>query len=204
MSNDTTYPPNNGAILNIAQSKNVISSAAEAELGAFYIMARKAVYIRIILDEMGHTQLRTPIQTDNSTAKGIINNTVQPKRTKAMDMQFHWLRNRSLQAQLCFYWQLGKLNFADYYIKHHSPAHHRNERKELLTPQHVLENLAREKSIAAGKDIGAKHATHFAMNEIHIRQKLLKANSDAQSQGKIAHNYCKFSGNTVRVFARVC
>ena len=119
-------------------------------------------------------------------------------------MRFHWLRDRTLQEQLCFYWRSGKLNFADYYTKHYSPAHHRNEQKELLTLHHVFENLAREKSIAAGKDIGAKHATHFAMNVINIRQNLLKANTDAQSQGKIAHNYCKFSGNTVRVFARVC
>ena len=130
MSKDTTYPPNHDAILNIAQIiKNVMSSAAKAELGALYIMAREAVYIRIILDKMGHTQPRTPIQTDNSTAEGIINNTVQPKQTKAMDMLFHWLRNRTLQAQLRFYWRSGKLNFADYYTKHHSPAHHRNEQK---------------------------------------------------------------------------
>ena len=40
-------PPNNGAILNVAQIiKNVMSSAAEAELGALFICAREAVYIR--------------------------------------------------------------------------------------------------------------------------------------------------------------
>ena len=71
-----------------------MSSAAKTELGALYIMAHEAIYISIILNELGHKKLRTPIQTDNSTAKGIVNNTVQPKRTKAMDMQFHWLRNR--------------------------------------------------------------------------------------------------------------
>ena len=79
-----------------------MSSAAEAELGALYIMARKAIYIRIILDKLGHKQPRTPIQTDNSTAEGFNNNTVQPKQTKAMDMQFHWLRNREVQKQLPF------------------------------------------------------------------------------------------------------
>ena len=80
MSSDTVHPPNNDAILNIAQIiKNVMSSAAEAELGALYIMARDAVYIRIIIDKIVHTKPRTPIQTDNSTAKRIINNTVQLK-----------------------------------------------------------------------------------------------------------------------------
>ena len=45
-------------------------------------MAREAVYIRIILDEMGHKQPSTPIQTDNAMAEGVINSKVQPKRTK--------------------------------------------------------------------------------------------------------------------------
>eukprot|EP00804_Cyclotella_cryptica_P018395 CCRYP_020373-RC/>CCRYP_020373-RC protein AED:0.45 eAED:0.45 QI:0/-1/0/1/-1/0/1/0/42 len=42
---------------------------------------------------MGHKQPPTPVQTDNSTPDGIINSRVQPKRTKAMDMHFHWLRD---------------------------------------------------------------------------------------------------------------
>ena len=46
LSNDVTIPQNNGAVLNIAQIiKNVMSSAAEAELGALYIIAREAVYM---------------------------------------------------------------------------------------------------------------------------------------------------------------
>ena len=44
MSNNEPMPPNNGAILNIAQIiKAVMSSAAEAELRALYINAREAV-----------------------------------------------------------------------------------------------------------------------------------------------------------------
>jgi hypothetical protein len=71
-----------------------MSSAAEAELGALFINAKEAVYLRQILIEMGHPQPKTPIQTDNTTAEGVINNKIQPKRTKAMDMRFHWLRCR--------------------------------------------------------------------------------------------------------------
>ena len=83
-------PPNNGSILNIAQIiKAVMSSAAEAELGALYINAREAVHIRNILEEMGHPQPPTPIQVDNSTADGVVNNKVQPKSMKPMDMRFH-------------------------------------------------------------------------------------------------------------------
>ncbi len=39
-------PPNNGAILTVATIiKKVMSSAAEAELGALYINAKEAAYI---------------------------------------------------------------------------------------------------------------------------------------------------------------
>ena len=90
LSSDSTVPHNNGAVLNLAHIiKHVMTSATEAELGALYIMAREAVYIRIILDEMGHTQPPTPLQTDNSMAEAVVNGKVQPKRTKAMDMRFH-------------------------------------------------------------------------------------------------------------------
>jgi hypothetical protein len=68
-----------------------MSSVAEAELGALYLNAQEAVYIRQILTEMGHPQPKTPIQTETLTAEGVVNNRIQPKRTKAMDMRFHWL-----------------------------------------------------------------------------------------------------------------
>ena len=104
LSNDENFPPNNGAILtNATIIKAVMSSAAEAKLGALYINAKDAVYLRQILDEMGHPQPKTPIQTDNTTAEGVINNKIQPKRTKAMDMRFHWLRNRESQDQFRIY-----------------------------------------------------------------------------------------------------
>ncbi len=46
LSNDSADPPFNGAILNISQIiKAVMSSAAEAELGALFINAREAAYI---------------------------------------------------------------------------------------------------------------------------------------------------------------
>jgi hypothetical protein len=140
LSENVEHPPNNGAILNVAEIiKAVMSSASKSELGTLFINAQKAVVERTILQEMGHQQPPTPIQTDNSTAEAIINARVQPKRTEAMDMRFHWLRDRSVnQDQFRFYWRPGPLNFADYWTKHHPPAHHKNMRSEFLTPYHKL------------------------------------------------------------------
>ena len=93
-------PANNGAVLNISQIiKAFMSSAAEAELGALFINAKTAVPIRKTLKEMGHPQLLTPIQTDNKTAEGLINNKITSKETKSIDMKFHWLRCRNSQGQ---------------------------------------------------------------------------------------------------------
>ena len=46
LSNNDPNPPNNGVILtNGTIIKNVMSSAAEAEIGALYLNAREAVYL---------------------------------------------------------------------------------------------------------------------------------------------------------------
>ena len=122
-----------------------MSSAVEAELGAMYINACKAVEEQIILEEMGHKQPTTPVQVDNSTTLGIINKRVQPKRTKAMDMRFHWLRDRSInQQQFRFYRRLSPTNYADYWTKHHPAAHHRNMRPVILTPFSQLLKLRKK------------------------------------------------------------
>ena len=56
-----------------------MTSAAEAKLAAHYIMAREAVYIRIILEEMGYNQLPTPLKTDNAMTDAVRNGKIQPK-----------------------------------------------------------------------------------------------------------------------------
>ncbi len=141
-SSDTKDPPNNGAILNISKILNaVMSSAAEAELGALYINAREAIPMRQLLKEMGHKQPKTPIQTNNSTTLGVVNNNIQPRRTKAMDMRFHWLRCHDSQGQFQYYWRPGPNNRADYWTKHHCAAHYIKKRPEILTSKFILDAL---------------------------------------------------------------
>jgi hypothetical protein len=82
---------------------------------------------------MGHQQPQTQIQTDNTTAEGVINNKIQAKCIKAMDMRFHWLRNQEAQGQFKIYWQPGWTNLADYFTVHHLPDHHVNVRGKFHT-----------------------------------------------------------------------
>ena len=159
LSENVQFPANNGAILNLSTViRAVMSSAAEAELGALFMNAKLAVPIRQTLEEMGHKQPPTPRQTDNSTANGVITNKIQPKATKAMDRRFHWLRDRAAQEQFRFYWRPGARNWADYWTKHHSAAHHQQMRTEFLTPMSKLETL-RRKMCRSGSDSKYRHPT---------------------------------------------
>jgi hypothetical protein len=69
---------------------------------------------------------------DNTTAEGVVNHKIQPKRTKALDMRFHWLRDHEQRQQFRIYWRPGGANLADYWTKHHAPAHHAKIRAEFL------------------------------------------------------------------------
>ena len=110
-----------------------MSSAVEAELGALFINAKMAVLMRNTLEELGHPQPRTPIQTDNKTTNDLLTNQIMPKALKAMDMRFHWLRCRDAQGQFRYYWRPGTQNLADYFTKHHPASHHIASRLTYLT-----------------------------------------------------------------------
>jgi hypothetical protein len=119
----------NGAILIVSKVlKHVMSSAAEAEIGAVFFNAKEGAVLRTTLEELGHKQPPAPMETDNTTATGYINGTIKQKCTKAMDMRFYWIKDRVKQGQFHIYWGPGYQHLADYFTKHHSPAHHKRIR----------------------------------------------------------------------------
>ena len=146
MSNDSTDAPNNGAVHNVAQIiRNVMPSAAAAEIGALFINTRLAIPIRALLEQMGHPQPPTPVQTDNTTALGFVTKNLNPKATKSTDMNYWYMRDKMDQKQFKYYWKKGQANNdADYYTKHHCPAHHKQVRPRFLTPRDVFDALRKE------------------------------------------------------------
>ena len=79
LSGNSSVPHNNGAVLNIAHLiKHIMSSAPDAKLAARYMVAQEAIYIHIIVQELGHNQPPTLLQTDNSMTAGVENGKVQP------------------------------------------------------------------------------------------------------------------------------
>ena len=108
LSENDPFPRWNGAILTITEViKFVMTSAAEVELGALFIAAQKLVPLCQTLVEMGWPQPPTPVQTDNTTATGVVNKTLVSNKLKSMDLRFHWLRCCAAQDQFRVYWDKG-------------------------------------------------------------------------------------------------
>ena len=83
LSENEPFPHFNGAVLSIAQIiKFVMASAAESELAALFVTAREMIPHRQTLIVMGWPHPKSLIQTDNSTAAGVTNKTIVPRRAK--------------------------------------------------------------------------------------------------------------------------
>jgi predicted transposase YdaD len=113
-----------------------MESATKTGLGAIFQNTRDCVPLRLALEEMGHPQAVTPIQTDNACATGITNQTVKQRRSRAIDMRFYWIRDRIKQGQFVIHWRAGKDNLTAYFTKYHSPAHHKLMRSQYLLELH--------------------------------------------------------------------
>ena len=119
---DPTKAMHNAPIYLLCQIlKNVLASASEAELAAMFENAQMGAIIRATLWDLGHKQPPKPLQTDNTTAAGIIHNTFKQVRSRTVDMRFHWIRDRSNIGHFYVYWDKGENNYGDYYTKQHPP-----------------------------------------------------------------------------------
>ena len=74
--------------------KHVVASATESEVEGLFHNGQIAVPLRITLHELGFTLPPTPIKIDNYVAEVIVTATVRQERSKAMVMQFYWMKDR--------------------------------------------------------------------------------------------------------------
>jgi hypothetical protein len=206
LSNSTTIPPLetdpppvfNGPVLVTASIiKAVLSSAAEAELGALFYNAKEGCQIRNILNDLGHKQPPTPIQADNACAVGIANDSIKMKRSKAMDMRFFWVRDRVQQGQFIIYWRKGSDNDADYFTKQHPTSHHRALRQRYLHEDLTLRAAAalNESSVLLKSTI-----KHTSNRNITMRGCVDQPRTDNPNNLHDAHDHalqrCNLSQNT--------
>jgi hypothetical protein len=95
----------------------------EASYAAMYLNALNATADRQTLSDLGHPQEPTIITYDNTAAGNMANKTAKVKRSKAIDMRYHWIQDRIEQSQFKVRWAPGHCNLADYPSKAH-PIHH--------------------------------------------------------------------------------
>jgi hypothetical protein len=137
-------PKPNGAILTICKTiRGVMTSAAEAETAGVYGNGQEIIAIRISLQALGHSQLATPLKTDNSTSHSFVHANIKQRRSKTWDMKWNWLRDKATHEQLRMYWAKGTENDADYFTKHHQPSHHLAMRPKYVLNAHQVTTLNR-------------------------------------------------------------
>lgn len=122
----------------------VVASAAEAELGALFFNAKMATETRYMLEDFGFPQPPTSIECDNQCAVGIANGDVKLKRSRAMDVRFHWIADRVRQGQFVIHWQKGSQNLADYFTKVHPATHHRTHRVHFVCDKIIKDRSTSE------------------------------------------------------------
>ncbi len=95
----------------------MVASAGEAEYAALFAAGQHATSIRITLSDMGYPQNPTIIMCDNTSAIGIATDSIKQKRSKAIDMRFHRIRDRVRQSQFTIAYIPTSQNLADYFTK---------------------------------------------------------------------------------------
>jgi hypothetical protein len=111
----------------------IVSSAGEAEYPALFAGAQHAASLRIILSDLGHPQLLTMLMCDNTCAIDIATDFIKQKRSKAIDMSFHWVRDLVRNGELTVSYINTDINVADFFTKNLERAKHDFSRKFLVT-----------------------------------------------------------------------
>ena len=103
----------------------VVTAASEAEYAGVFIAGKGAISLRYTLNELDCIQPATPLYTDNKTAAGIASKTCRQKRSKSMDMRYHWIRDRVALKDFEVHWKSNAeplIQIADFLSKPHTSA----------------------------------------------------------------------------------
>jgi hypothetical protein len=114
--------------------RTVVASACEAEYAALFHNCQQALSLRLALDFLGYPQKPTSIISDNLCAVNIANGSAKPKKSKSMNMRYHWVRDQLHLHLFSIAWAPGEHNLADFFTKTVPNKQHLQMRKLLCTP----------------------------------------------------------------------
>ncbi len=112
----------------------VVASAAETEYAAMFAGAQHGAYLSTVLTDLGYPQDPIIIMADNTTAIGIATDSIKQKLSKAVDMRFHWVRDRTRQGQFTIAYINTDDNLADYFTKNLDKFKHQKFSEFLVKP----------------------------------------------------------------------
>ena len=101
--------------------KTVAHSATEAEYMALSDCSRQVVWIKNLLEEVGYDLNALPICSDNQGAIFLSSNPVQEKRTKHIDIRYHYIREVVANGKVELFHISGTENPADMFTKNLGP-----------------------------------------------------------------------------------
>ncbi len=126
----------NGATQTICKAINtsVCASAAESEYAAQFINGVAGCHAINILNELGYPQTNTKIYSDNLVAKGIANDEITIRKSKAFHTRYHWIRDRVRQGQYQIVYLPGAKLLADFFTKPQPPIKQKHYVSQLTVP----------------------------------------------------------------------
>ena len=184
----------NGPILALSSAIDVVVAAvSEAEYAACFQNAQRGAHLRTTLTALGYVQPPTPIQLDNACATGLANDTIKAKKSKSIDMRFHWVRDRVKQGQFYVFWKPGKENLADFFTKPLPVHEHQRVMKQLVRTPKQPSISNRKKSERSAIHWAKRHENFSGNNAPHDTSEPKSATRqqwDAKltDQQSLAHN----------------
>jgi hypothetical protein len=131
----------------------IVSSAAEAELGAAFQNAQKGAQFRNTLVELGYPQQPTTILVDNTVAEGLASDTINAKRSKSMDVRFFWLRDRVKRGQFAIRHLAGRWNISDFFTKPLPKEKFEQFTPYIIVPVNTLVGKSQTKTVVLHKTV---------------------------------------------------
>ena len=97
--------------------KTVAHSSMDAEYMALSDCSRQVVWVRSMLEELGYNLKPTPISCDNQGAIFVSSNPVTERRSKHIDIRFHYIRDVIERKLVQVFYLEGEENPADFFTK---------------------------------------------------------------------------------------
>jgi hypothetical protein len=95
----------------------IVSSAGKAEYGMAFMNGQCGVQLVNMATAMGHVMPPITMLCDNNFAIGLTTDTIKQRRSKSIDMRFHWLRDRIRQDQFTIQYLATNCILADFFTK---------------------------------------------------------------------------------------